>query len=230
MLRQATIHIPKSDWSEIIKFLDSPVADLEALTAWVVDVEPMSDIEDLADACSEATGVSPDLVETVLVIAINISSLRRRSGLEFEEVLGKVADSLESNNFPQWDEGYSELWEERLGLLNRLLVEDGAIEIMSKARELLYEFQSVIWNSAVLTDIRHIYNSDATALTGGLILHTLSLEYTEDRRIQDLHLTLSTEEIERLVTQLQRALLKVDVARQALATLQVPDLTPRKVS
>ena len=164
----------------------------------------------------------------MLGISINLSRLQRSLDKSIREVLEEVAVALKQAGFPEWDMKYSQAWQDRISVLEQVLTTDGVVEIMSKIRELLYDFQCVFLNSTVLTDVRHVYNSNASEIKGGLILHTLNLEYIESMEPHQIHIAMSAVDIEKLIRQLERAQQKARGAEALLKQVDVPELTPRK--
>jgi hypothetical protein len=64
---------------------------------------------------------------------------------------------------------------------------------------------------------------------GALVLHTLALNYLESGEPRQVHLSLSTHEIEKLIELLQRSLKKEQVSQALLAKQEIPELTPRRI-
>ena len=230
MLRQVSVQIPKELWPDIDSFLSTSVADLEQITAWLKTTTPRPDVEDLAEECSEFTGVPADVIESVFSVAINVSGVTRASGQTLLEALDAISNNLEKSGFSNWQEQQSQAWAEREPILTKLLHIDSVIEVMAKARELLYDFQSLLYNTNVLTDVRNVFSSDASAVVGGIITHTLSLDYFEERRYRNLHITITKSDAEKLIKQLQRALSKAESTKQMLDNNHILELTPNRTA
>ena len=229
MLRQFSVQIPKSQWSAITEFLDTSVEHLQIITEVVSSAEPLSDVEDLAESVAAATGINRDTIDNLLTIAVQLSHARHEADEKPARVLERIAESLQHGNFPEWKEKYAQAWHERQPMLEQIIAINGAIDVMAKVRGLLFNFQSVLLDSAVLTDVRHIYDEDASRIVGGLILHTVSLEYFDGTQPHQLHVTLSATDVSQLILQLQRSERKADVAMKLLTNAGLPELTPRKI-
>jgi hypothetical protein len=228
MLRQFVINIPKSQWADIKRFLDASNEDIRAIADCIAFSAPLPDLEDLAENCAEKSGVEATLAEAVLSIGVNISSLQRSTGKPLSEILDRAAESFSRSGFPEWEEKYFRLWQERRPFLEELLVTDGTLEVMAKVRELLYECQSILLDSIVMTDVRHVYNSEASDIKGALVLHTLGIEYWEGMEPRQIHITLSDTDLEKVILQLQRAQRKTKVSIALLDKLNIPELTPKR--
>lgn len=226
MLRQLAVQIPESQWPDIVDFLSLSLDDLQKLVDYVSNISPTPDVEDIAEGCAEASHLSSEIVEATLSICINLSRLHRNLDKPLIDTLKRVSEALSRAEFPEWEDKQEQSWVERQPYLEALLKPNGAIEIMSKARELLYDFQSVFLNSNVLTDVRYIYDDGPTQVKGALVLHTLSLEYFEGMEPCQVHITLSSRDVERLISQLQRSQRKFEVSETLLKDEGVPELTP----
>jgi hypothetical protein len=221
------INIPRSHWGAIDSFLAVPIDALQLLSQCITASEPTPDLEDLVELCAPAAELPSDAVEDVLAVALHLLRLRRGMALPVDDVLEAVAESLAHSGFPEW-EAKRQQWNERLPVLGNLLDWDSILDLMSKARELLYEFQCVMAGTAVLTDVRYVFDHEGAHIRGGLVLHTLSIDYQEGREPRQLHITMSNPDIDELIGQLERAKRKSQVATESMQLLRVPDLTPKR--
>lgn len=227
---QPVIQIPKPAWSDIRTLLDITTDDLARIAGFVCNTAPTPDIEDIADACAKSLQLPSESIESVLSVAISLKRLQREldkptKHSQGHDVLSLVAATLKREGFSGWDD---DVWEQRKPFLHQLLAVDGPIDIMAKARELLYEFQCVLRDCGVTTDVRYLYNNDASDVVGGLVLHTLRLQYMEGYDLREIHITLSNEDIEALVYHLDRAKQKSQRANSLLETAKLPELTPKR--
>jgi hypothetical protein len=227
MLLQATIQVPRGAWPWIGRLLDTPVDEIQSLAAAVEQSSPRSDVEDLAEELAELASITTDTAETILALAINVHRLSRELGQPAAETLALVTSYLGSSEFPRWREERAAEWEARLPLLERLVV-SAPVTTMTKARELLYEFQCVLQRSAVITDVRYVYDDPGDRILGGLVLHTLSFEYSEGDERRQIHITLSPKQLGTLSGHLSRAQRKAGAAEKVLATTKIPELTPKR--
>jgi hypothetical protein len=230
MLRQLLIRIPESQWSTIEKFLITSSEDLNLIVECVNQASPLPDLEDLAEKCAEETSIEPSVIEAMLSIGVNVSRLQRSSDKPAAEILEMIGDNLAISGFPEWRGKYSQAWEERRDILEKLLVTNGVIEIMSKVRELLYDFQCVLLDSAVLTDVRYVYSDRADEIKGALVSHTLGLKYLDGMEPREFHIKISDPDLKNLMSQLQRAQKKAEVTIDQIKKMGVIELTPKRNS
>jgi hypothetical protein len=228
MPAQLQLQVPKSAWSEIEKLLSIPLDKFRRLVNCIEAAKPAPDIEDLAESCAEDSGVSRNDIRDVLTVIINLRRLHNEPSESTDKVLDAFELALSRSEFPDWSAGKSESWRERRPLLAKLLKPDNAITTMAKVRALLFESQCLLSDSMVLTDVRHVYNEAADEIVGGLILHTLSLEYLEGGQIRQIHIMMTSEEAAKLSRQLKRDQDKSKAAIKLLTDQKLPELTPKR--
>jgi hypothetical protein len=219
------ISIPRHAYPDVVSLLKLSVEEFERLAAYLETAAPQPDVEDLAQDCAQKLSLDADVLERVFTFAISIDTLKRAMDKPEDEIVELVSKTLEQSDVNGFDKSE---WAERKTFLAKILRTDGVVEVMSKARELLYEFQSLLISSAVLTDVRHIYNSEATEVFGGLILHCLCLDYRENNEPRQIHLTMSDSDVDNLIKQLERSKSKAKIASSMLSDLKQTDLTPRR--
>ena len=185
---QLQLQVPKSAWSDIETLLSIPMDNFRGLVKCIEDADPMPDLEDLADSCAKSSGISTGDIRAVLALLINLKRLQNEPLDAPEKVFDAFEGALNKSEFPKWNTGKSKLWRERRPLLLSLLKPDNAIATMAKVRVLLFESQCILIDSMVLTDVRHVYNEAGDDIVGGLILHTLSLEFLEGGQMRQIHI------------------------------------------
>src|SRR5258708_3507839 len=156
------IRVPKTAWSQLSFLLETDPDKITQIVRFLAASSPMNDVEDLAEACQAKTGIPAETVEALVMIAMNVCNLKRDYNLSASDVFQRIAVDLSQEQFPNWREKFAAQWNERTALMDPLLIADGPMDVMAKARMLLFEFQCVLQDSAVLTDVRHIYSVNAT--------------------------------------------------------------------
>jgi hypothetical protein len=228
MLRKMSLFIPNSQWGDLREFLEIPLEQLQVLSNELLVAKPQQDIEDLAEIAAEKSGVSPETALTVVNVAMSLNGYLRASEKSSQETVDEAGSFLSNSKFQNWEGKYASEWEKKKEILVGLISSSHAIETMTKTRDILYDFQSIYLDVSVLTDIRQVFNKDATQIEGGLILHTISLDYIENRESKQIHITMSSADIENFISKLQRALKKSEVSTAMLDKVGIQDLTPRR--
>ena len=228
MRQPYSVHITPRSRFEIERFLATEMGALERLSTILESLRATPDVEDLADACSEQTGIAVEDVEAALVIAINLSRLQRTLSVSATEATAALCESLPMAFGDRWTPDLSGALADRSRILEQMIVEDGVIQVMSKVRRLLFDHQAVLADTSVVTDVRHVYNSAGEAIVGGLVLHNIGLRFIEGDDTQEIHVTLSSQALRTLLRQLERALQKEATATNFLERAGVPELTPKR--
>lgn len=229
MARHVGIQVPQHQLPGIKQFLDEPLQTLQTLVSCIVSSEPSTDIENLAEYCQSTSGVDSGIAEEVITLAINLNRIKRALNKTSDEVIKAIPISLHGHQF--WNNELALKWVEREALLQQLLTPDGTIEVMAKIRELHQECQTILLEAKVMTDLRYVYNGDASKIVGGLVLNTLGIDVMEGHnQVQQMHVLLSDNEIEELIDHLQRAQKKSLLAKEMLVRMSISDLTPNRES
>ncbi|MEP6756535.1 MAG: hypothetical protein ABJA67_13600 [Chthonomonadales bacterium] len=234
MLLRPFVTVPRSGWQEIRRALDLDTEILSRIASYIADGAVVAnDVEELASTCAIATNTDEGDVAAVLALAINLKRIERNFKsvpLSEQTILSTFDDSMKQSDFPLWDKKYSELFRLRIPQFGILLAPDNVIDIMSKARELLYDYERIFIDCKVLTDVRYVYNNSGNEIAGGLIVHTIVMEYHENNKVQQMHLSLTEADILQVQGLLTRELKKSTEALETLAKSNIPDLTPKRNS
>lgn len=77
---------------------------------------------------------------------------------------------------------------------------------ISKAHGLRYDFANLFWDAKIFSDIRPVWNGDATKPPEGVVItHTLKLEYHRAGGRGEIYVHVDSDDIERLLAVLRRA-------------------------
>ncbi len=230
MLRQPMIQIPRYLLPNFRSILEFSIDDIKNAVVVINKIGPVSDIEDLVRKSQELNSGSVDNSETIIAlteISIGLCALRRDLQKPPMEVLERVGQVLEFSNAKDWD---NEKWLERISVIEPLVIEDCPIDIMSKARSLLFSVSNILNSSQVVTDVRYIYDSHVKKQVGAVIMHTMIFSYQSEGDFSQIHLSVSLDDIEDLISKLNRAKEKGAVTNNILESSGIQDLTPRKMS
>jgi hypothetical protein len=228
MPAQLHLQVPKSAWPDIQTLLGLQLDEIRRLVEFVETASPTPDLEDLAERGADPAGISAGKINAVLTLLISLKRLQYSLSDSPERVFDAFESALERGEFPEWGDGRSDAWKERRPLLVPLLQPDNAIAIMAKVRVLLFEAQCILNESMVLTDVRHIYNEAGDGILGGLVLHTMSLGFLEGDQTRQIHITMTSEDVTKLIAQLKRDQQKARVAIDFLGKHGMPELTPKR--
>jgi hypothetical protein len=92
------------------------------------------------------------------------------------------------------------------------------IDLSAKAMSVLFEQQRTFQAARILTDIRPVFNHDATELpTAAVLIHTLRIEYLEDEESKEFFVAMDKNDIQKLRDVLERANQKESSIKEVLS-------------
>lgn len=134
-----------------------------------------------------------------------------------EEICEAIADSeSDTLNLP---EGDRERFKQRLVKF----LDIDSIRVASKANILLHEYDRVVCNARVLTDIRPIFGASPDAPPkAALIVHTLKINYHDAEGLKEFYVAMDSDEMDQLMYVLDRADAKSKSLRAVLDAAKLP--------
>jgi hypothetical protein len=188
------VQVPIEDIQEIVKRLDG-----------VVTSDVNSFVEKLADDCT----LEKATVFAVISTLRNLKQVENSVDMPVYILTAAIGLGLASRG---WDAEELGAWEEREEVVQDALgrlTEDSPLMISAKTSALAYARQNVLHRSRIISDIRPIFNEDATDIKSMIVTHSLVLYYSGgDRDQQELHLTMDWNDLKRLKLECERAELK----------------------
>ncbi|MBD2388104.1 hypothetical protein [Cylindrospermum sp. FACHB-282] len=165
-----------------------------------------------------------DLQEILRAIR-SIYSLLTEENLKKSEIVEGFSDAISN------DDAFLSLSDEELSnfkhRLNKLLAIDGSITISSKARGLLQEYDHIFLKSRIVTDVRPIFKSEIKeGIAGALVVHTLKIEYQDASGLREFYVTLDSNDVQNLQSQISESLVESDVIQSMLNKANVLYLDP----
>jgi hypothetical protein len=134
-----------------------------------------------------------------------------------EEICAAIGDS--DSKILSLPDGDRERFKQRLVKL----LDIDSIRVVSKANTLLHEYERVVCNARVLTDIRPIFGASPDAPPkAALIIHTLKLNYHDAEGLKEFYVAMDSEEMDQLIYVLDRADSKSKSLRTVLDAAKLP--------
>ena len=112
--------------------------------------------------------------------------------------------------------------------LNKLIDSWQSLGLTAKSSNIVTDQDKVFIKSRVLTDFRPIFNDEASSVDAGVVVHTLSIHFSQNMEHRDFYVALDQNDIRDLMKQLERAENKAAVLHGLIAKSGVPQLKPRK--
>jgi hypothetical protein len=166
--------------------------------------------DQLGHAIAEVLGGNTDAAESVVRQALMIYGWIRPGGLQVAEVQEGIRDALKADF--NWTDQEIEKWqriEPALGDLLSLPI----LRLVASSIDLSYEYANLWRGARILTDIRPIFNEEATAIDGAVVSHTFRLLFEGLDGRHELNVAMDESDIKKLAEQCDRALRKGQTAR-----------------
>lgn len=164
-------------------------------------VEP-SDLEDMIEALASLSPLGEDF----------------ESNDQLAEVITEAIEDDDSEilNLPKGDR---ERFKQRLVQL----LDIDSVKVASKANVLLHEYEHVLCNARVMTDLRPVFAANPEAPPKAvLIVHTLKINYHDAEGLKEFYVAMDSEEMDQLMYVLDRADSKSKSLRAVLDKAELP--------
>lgn len=174
------------------------------------------DFEELvANYAGGAEAVVAGTLRSLAMLALNQSAA---------EVLDEVTRTLTDQ--ARWTVEELHVWKGLQPALARLLESPGLVAL-AKVIQLQYDHTNILTDTHVITDVRPVFDRDATKPIAAVICHTIRISYHDKGEHRHLALALDTADLERLVRDAKRALQKAEVMNRYL---QSPTALPTRIA
>ena len=210
MLTVPGLVIPKEYEQGIIVIKSLSDSDVNRILEVLKDASPSSEPADIA------TMLRPNLPEIsdtdIQQFAETLHSLylfRSHSDVSADQFAVDLAEATRESGNPKV---HTTNPEELAALERKLksLLKVRPLSILAKALGLQYDFANIFWDAKVLSDIRPVWDGDVTKPPEGIVItQTLKLEYHYVGGHGEIYVCLDNEDIEQLISVLQRAKDKV---------------------
>jgi hypothetical protein len=160
----------------------------------------------------QALGNSEANADVVLRQLLALHGMLRQLDLKPEEVFAGLNSGLHESD---WSEADFNKWASVQGVF-RELFELPVVGLSAKALDLSYQHSHLMRRAQIITDIRPLFNGDATEIQGTIISHKFLVRYDDVEGEHELSLAMDERDIELLVKQCDRALKKSQTAKVQL--------------
>ncbi|MGC3972350.1 MAG: hypothetical protein QM775_34915 [Pirellulales bacterium] len=173
----------------------------------------------LVDEAQKALGDEKASAPPLIRLAIALQGIARGSNRQIGVIVAALRESLLSD--AGWDPEQISKWEKcELDFLS--LVACDRVRLVANALDLSYEYANLYRSGRILTDIRPLFNEDATAIDASVVAFTFRLRYQNLDLEHDLSIAMDVEDVKQLAEQCVRALRKAAVARDLQSQMQIP--------
>jgi len=145
----------------------------------------------------------------VASLLITVANLYRTENSVLEDVTESIRQTAE------WHDQDLMRWEQvRPSIAS--LVSGAGLVALTKALHLQYDSTNMLTEARVVTDVRPVFDRDASIPLSAIICHTLRLAYRSSGETRNLELAIDTADLKRMVREAERALAKAEALSQFL--------------
>lgn len=210
------ISIPRHELPNLRILANIAPGILQELSRALSEKPPSLNVDRLSVSAAEASGIEPNVAQTVMRLLWRWAMVQRRLDLNANDLLTCLTSSLDELPEDDWNDSDRRAWSQISGELQQMLSLDTAITSGAKAMELLIDQQLILCKSRVITDMRPVFDDLAENLDGIVPYHTLVLHCHEGSGKRDVYVALDINDVISLRQQLERAERKESMLRDSL--------------
>jgi hypothetical protein len=145
---------------------------------------------------------------------LSLHGMLRQLDLSADEVFSGLSSGLRPEE-SGWSNEEFENWKSASGSF-RQLFELPIVRLSAKALDLSYEHSHLLQRARIITDVRPIFDHDATRIEASVISHKLMVRYDDVEGEHVLSLSVDERDVKELIKQCERALRKAQTAKAQL--------------
>jgi hypothetical protein len=209
-----TIHIQNEQLEDLSLLRDLGDDSLKAIIDSLSSLDFAIKPSDLELVLQKPFSGNPDKVAKFIRVLLSIVTLRRQCRLTVEQLLETLLENIIRLN--AWSKEELDRWISKKGYF-LILFELQNITTVAKALDLSYDYSFVLQNAKILTDIRPIFNADASSITGAVVAFVLRINYsTLEGKSDSISLSINEKDVNILFETCKRALIKAQTAKSFL--------------
>lgn len=154
----------------------------------------------------------PDEVRALMNVLMSLYTLRRQRDLDEKELLEGLHNGIVTSG--AWNAKELSRWKDLEPFLLKLFSSSTLWSVV-KALDLSYDYSNLLQTANILTDIRPVFNDDASMIKGSVVSYTLRIYYSTlagDR--ESLSIALDEKDVMKLRGLCDRALRKAQTAKK----------------
>ena len=174
---------------------------------------------------ADAAQMQQDDVLAILTAIHNMRNYIERFPKERKELFQAV-DKLFKNHFAE-ESDLLKKWDDVLHEFESICGDSSSYALFEKALELRSSYRNIYAYARVFTDVRPIFDSQASELLNSYVTNILTISYTEGSQVNRLDLAIDEEDLFLLKEQLERALQKNQTIAREFGEKNLPFILDR---
>jgi len=166
---------------------------------------------DLLPALNDILPGDLDKMDKIFNQLMYFCIFRRQRNLNEQDLLKGLLNAITTGK-PRWSKEEVSQWQKLEPQLQELFSLKNIWTVV-KALDLSFDYNNLLQKIKILTDIRPVFNEDASDIRGSVISYTLRLYYDSLEGSKSLSISLDKDDIEQLLELCERALKKSETAK-----------------
>jgi hypothetical protein len=163
-------------------------------------------------AITEALPERKREANAIMSLLMWLYPVRRQRDLSVEDIMEGLQHGINAQK-EKWEKSEEAAWTAIQPQLQKLLSLQSVLTLI-KGLELIYDHQNLLQNMKILTDVRPIYNEDASDISGAIVSYTLRLDYNTIGHNKTISLAMDKDDVRKLRNMCDRALKKSETAKK----------------
>jgi len=223
----AQIKIPTNSRKALLALVRLKEQQVDALLSAISTADPKLSREQFSKGISSnLSAIDADTAQSIIRELFNLEYLRESDSKRTRAmVVGLVSEAIReepSAEVPFTDDE-RRLLEQRL---EKLTLGTSSLGLTAKAINVMTDQDRVFIKARVLTDFRPVFSEAVNSINAGVIVHTLTIRFSQDGGHKDFYVALDNSDIKSLQLVLDRAVKKTDVLGSMIDRAGVTQLQP----
>lgn len=158
----------------------------------------------------------PDRLHEIDIIVeqlLSLYTLRRQRDIDANTLLEGLWHGIVNSTDDQWGKTEISEWKAIQPQLQQLFSLE-AVWTIVKTLNLSYDYANLLQGIKILTDIRPVFDKDATEIQGSVVSYTLRISFDSRDENKSLSIALDENDVRRLLEVSKRALKKAETAKR----------------
>jgi hypothetical protein len=179
-------------------------------------------LTELSAIAGRVLGDQPSIGSKLIEVLNYLANHRRRLQFKVDEILDAVQTALRAG--AEWSEEEFQRWENVRPAIAELLA-NPRFSYLVKALELRYDYANLLESSRIITDLRPVYNDEASEIDGVVVSFTMRLGFIDIDGRHGMSVALDESDVRALQRECERAVRKAQTARRRMGEAQIPTST-----
>lgn len=189
---------------------------LEAFSACFAEAEVSRDLKKVGAAAAEKTGVSEKDANSIVASLLILHRVREDLGWGIDAFISSFGAFLQTHAKEKWEDELKSEWESKHAFMQIAFADNSPLALLDKALDLAYSHQSILQEMRLVTDVRPVFNTDASEIVRMVIIHQLEIVYSDGSTTKKMYLAVDARDIIDIEKQCERAKRKATLLSDGL--------------